>query len=695
METISHGKNQRAVIAVDKDKCVNCYVCIDVCPSKMCNSGAGDYVEVNADLCIGCGACIKACTHGARKGLDDFDVFMEDLKAGKKIIAIVAPAVAVTFRGKDLELNTWLKSIGVKAVFDVSFGAELTTKSYVEYIKKNNPPLVISQPCPALVSFIETYHPNLIPYLAPADSPMLHTMKMVKEFYKEYKDCKIVAVSPCFAKRREFDDTGFGDYNVAMATIDSYLKANKIDLGKLKKTPYDNPEAERAVLYSTPGGLMRTAERFVPGISEKIRKIEGQPHMAEYLENLDKDMQKGQMPVFPIIDCLNCQKGCNGGAATNTSGMTLDEMERYVEQRKKEREHSLVTDKKIGKAKLDSTINKYWKADLYKRSYIDKSGVYKSMVKEPTQADIESIYKSMGKTSAKDIMDCGHCGYRSCREMAKSIFNGFNKPENCHHYLALVFQKTKEEKEAEIREVISKMTSESIGKINMNDENVTRIKEAASQMSSNVNSSSSAIEQMIANISSINTILSENEKSISSLVDATDQDNTSIKEVNELVNKIEEKSGVLSEMSSVIMQISTRTNLLAMNAAIEAAHAGEAGKGFAVFASEIRKLADSSGREAKNIDEVLKNIQELINGTYEKAVKAQAEINYIVKLSDKVSEQEGIAKTAISEQNEGSQIVLSALKDIKDSTNNVENTIEELKTTFETIKSSIKNMEID
>ncbi|MDR3168019.1 MAG: 4Fe-4S binding protein, partial [Treponema sp.] len=168
----------RPVIEVLKDKCVNCHRCIMVCPAKMCNNGSGDIVDHHPSLCIGCGECITACTHGARIGIDDFDLFMEDLKKGVNILAIVAPAVAANFEGRYLEVNGFLKSLGVKAIFDVSFGAELTVKSYVNYIAKKNPPTVIAQPCPTLVSFIEIYRPELIPYLAPADSPMLHTMKM-------------------------------------------------------------------------------------------------------------------------------------------------------------------------------------------------------------------------------------------------------------------------------------------------------------------------------------------------------------------------------------------------------------------------------------------------------------------------------------------------------------------------------------
>ena len=243
MNEYSSAEHLRPVVYVDPEKCCNCHRCISVCPVKMCNNGSGDHVSVNHDLCIGCGTCIEACVHGARTGVDDIQSFFRDLQSGIPMVAIVAPAVAVNFAGKDLELNGWLKSIGVKAVFDVAFGAELTTKSYVEQIKKEKPSVVVSQPCPALVSFIEIYQPELIPYLAKADSPMAHTVECIRHFYPAYRDCKIAVISPCFAKRREFDENNRGDYNVTMKSLNAWFLQNSIDLSTFPKLPYDNPPA--------------------------------------------------------------------------------------------------------------------------------------------------------------------------------------------------------------------------------------------------------------------------------------------------------------------------------------------------------------------------------------------------------------------------------------------------------------------
>ena len=297
------------ILDVDETKCVNCHKCIAVCPIKYCNDGSGETVKVINDMCLGCGACITACTHGARSYRDDLIEFMDALKRKEKIIAIVAPAIASNFPDQYLKINTLLKKMGVEAIFDVSFGAELTIKSYVDHIVNKKPKAVISQPCPAIVTYIQIYHPELLQHLCPADSPMMHTMKMVKEFYPQYAKHQMVIISPCVAKKREFEEVGIGDYNVTIRSIKDLIDYNNINISKFDETDYDNPPAERAVLFSTPGGLLRTAEREVPTIAQISRKIEGIETIYPYLERLDEQITAGYAPV--LIDCLNCHAGCN------------------------------------------------------------------------------------------------------------------------------------------------------------------------------------------------------------------------------------------------------------------------------------------------------------------------------------------------------------------------------------------------
>ena len=657
----------------------------------MCNNGSGDYVDFDEKLCIGCGSCIEACTHGARKGIDDAELFFDSLKKGEKIVAIVAPAAIVSFRGKDLELNGFLKSLGVEAVFDVSFGAELTTKSYVEYIKNKNPDCVISQPCPALVSFIETYRPELIKYLAPADSPMLHCAKMIKEFYTKYTGYKIAAISPCYAKRREFDETGICDYNVTMRSIQSYMEEKNIRIDSFPKVEYENPAAERGVLYSTPGGLMRTAERFVPSISEKTRKIEGNPKVFHYLAKFS-EANKNKMPCLTLIDCLNCENGCNEGAGTTNKGMHLDEMESFVENRMHDRRsyweqkgHS----KKSALKKLNKAIDEFWKPGLYDRTYVDRSAYFHQKIKEPSQEEIQKIYRDMYKKTKADILNCGACGYEDCEQMAVAIYNGLNRPENCTHYTNILKDIMNEQHQEEVKQSVRKVVETGSEKLTENGRDVQTLATAARDMTESVSTSSSAVEEMIANINSINSILEHNAESVGLLDGATRKGMTGIENVAELVSKIEENSNGLSEMSSVIQKIASQTNLLAMNAAIEAAHAGNSGRGFAVVADEIRKLAENSGSEARKISDVLKNVKQLIDATFKDTGNVQKEFSEVVQLSGTVVEQEQTVRRAISEQNEGGKQLLQAVGSMRELTQTVKERTEKLLTDTNAIKESI------
>lgn len=424
------------VVGVDENKCVNCHACITACPVKYCNDGSGNAVSINKDMCIACGSCIEACTHNARYFIDDFFLFLHDIDEKQKMIAIVSPAVAANFPRQYMNINGWLKSMGVEAVFDVSFGAELTVRSYIEHIRNTKPVTTIAQPCPALVSFIEVYHPELIKYLAPADSPMVHTMKMIKKFYPKYKDHKIAVLSPCNAKKREFEATGFGDYNIAYKSIDKYIRENKINLSSFPEVDFDNPPAERAVLFSSPGGLLETVKRWQPELERKTRKIEGVHLVYTYLEQYQKVLENNQAPL--LVDCLSCEYGCNAGPLTVVKNKPIDEIEYWVEKRNQKLSDKYLNEasgnQSDAKKNIEETIDKYWRDNLYERKYVNRW--QNNKIKYPNNEELNEIYHKMHKYTDEHLYNCSSCGYAACEKMAVAIFNGLNRPENCHFYLA-------------------------------------------------------------------------------------------------------------------------------------------------------------------------------------------------------------------------------------------------------------------
>ena len=529
------------IISIDIEKCRNCHSCISVCPSKFCNDGSGDHVTINPDLCIGCGQCIEACTWGARLPLDDFSRFISDVK-NKKMFAIVAPATAAHFPDHYYNLNGWLKSLGIEAVFDVSFGAELTIKSYLEHVKKNRPKTVIAQPCPAIVNYIELYKPELLPYLAPADSPMLHSIKMAKHYYPQLKNHKVVVISPCIAKKREFESTGYGDYNVTLRSLENYFSSQNIHLSQYPAIDFDNPPAERAVLFSTPGGLKETAKRWIPELAKKTRKIEGPAAIYPYLDNLYKDIKLGISPL--VIDCLNCEKGCNGGTGTNGYDKTMDELETRVENRNQAAKNRYLKnfDNVNGNAdqliqeNVKTFIDKFWEPELYSRTYTDRSG--NNLKLNISEERLETVYKQLRKENEDDFKNCAACGYGNCQDMAIAIINGLNRPENCHHFQSKQL-----------------------------NENITRKQDTSEKMHKEV------------------THLLENDLDLNHL----------ITEFKPIVQSIE--------------KISFQTNVLSINASIEAARAGDAGKGFSIVAEEVRNLAGQSRQEAERIYTTLEQLQ--------------------------------------------------------------------------------------
>ncbi len=207
---------------------------------------------------------------------------------------------------------------------------------------------------------------------------------------------------------------------------------------------------------------------------------------------------------------------------------------------------------------------------------------------------------------------------------------------------------------------------------------IKSLDENIASQSCSVTESSASIEQMVANIRSVTDILDKNGATVSELGSASEMGLQKVQEAVENSGKVMEESAGLFEASNVIQSIASQTNLLAMNAAIEAAHAGEVGKGFAVVADEIRKLAEDSNTQGKSITERLHSLQAIINTVFESTQEVQKQFDIIFELSNTVKNQENVIMHAMQEQSAGSSEVLQAVQQINDTTTAVRDSSSEM-----------------
>ncbi len=561
------------------EKCIGCNHCISVCPvfeaNYSMNEDNKDVICVDPDTCVHCGACIDACHHHARSFRDDTDQFFEDLGKGESISLLVAPAFIANYPREYGKVLGYLKNLGVKHIFSVSFGADITTWGYLNYITKYKLQGGISQPCPAIVDYIEKYVPELIPKLIPVHSPMMCAAVYVKK-YRKITD-KLAFIGPCIAKKSEISrqqNKQYVSYNVTFQQLMKKLKGKNLSSCEA----VDELEYGLGSVYPQPGGLKENVEHFL-GKDVMIRQIEGEKHAYDFLKNYAKRVKSGK-PLPFMVDALNCADGCLHGTGVEPELLESDDVLFEIQaqrEKAKKTQHNKKKDKK----------NPWAKHLSYEKRLENFNAQFSGLVLEDFLCSYQENKKSVivseqqtkdgfadmrKDTLEKQVIDCGACGYSSCRQMAQAVALGMNRKENCMHYEKDVVLHEQEQ----MKSLNEQLKEEQRTKAALYEdimEDFRQIKNAMGDLAvGNQGSAEDAtrIAQAVNGMSAFTEMLRDSMKQVSDAVQGYDI------------------------MNEDIIKISNQTGMLALNAGIEAARSGEAGKGFAVIANRVRELSEQT-----------------------------------------------------------------------------------------------------
>jgi len=377
-------------LQLKKSNCKNCYKCIRHCPVKSIRF-SGHQAHIVDNECILCGGCFVVCPQDAKEIVAETEKVKVLIQSGVPVIASVAPSFIANHSGVGINsMRKTLKKLGFTDVEETAIGATIVKRQYEEILCTGNRNILISSCCHSVNLLIQKHFPSELPYLAEVISPMqAHSL----DIKRRTPGAKTVFIGPCVAKKDEADY--YGDIVDAVLTyeeLSKWLNEEKIEL--IQET--DAEEKSKARLFPTTGGILKT---MVQNAEYTYLAIDGVENCISAL----KDIKKGKLSKC-FIEMSACIGSCIGGPV----------MEK--------RHHSPVRDY--------ITVLGYAGNNDFEVSDLPEALKEKELIhianklQFPTEAEIVDILKQMGKSTRKDELNCGSCGYDTCREKAAAIYQG-------------------------------------------------------------------------------------------------------------------------------------------------------------------------------------------------------------------------------------------------------------------------------
>ena len=445
-------------LTLKKSNCKNCYKCIRHCPVKAIRF-SGNQAHIIGNECILCGQCFVVCPQNAKQIVDETEKVKVFLQSGDPVVVSLAPSFVANYEGVGINaMRDALQKLGFYEVEETAIGATIVKNEYERMLKEDEHDIIITSCCHSINLLIQKYFPAELEYLADVVSPMqAHCMDIKKRFPK----AKTVFIGPCVAKKDEAEHyEGVVDAVLTFEELTNWLKEENIEL----KTDMDSNEESRARFFPTTGGILKTMAQDAPGYT--YMALDGIENCVDAL----KDIESGKIHKC-FIEMSACSGSCIGGPV----------MEKY--HRSAPIKDYITIANYAGNKDFD--VVQPDNMELKKQfTYIEHR------LQQPSETEIYNVLRQMGKFKPSDELNCGSCGYNTCREKAIAICQGKAEISMC-----LPFLKDKAES---FSDTIVKNTPN--GLIVLNEElEVQQINEAARNIM-NIRSSTDVLGDLVVRI---------------------------------------------------------------------------------------------------------------------------------------------------------------------------------------------------
>ena len=445
-------------LTLKKSNCKNCYKCIRHCPVKAIRF-SGNQAHIIGNECILCGQCFVVCPQNAKQIVDETEKVKVFLQNGDPVVVSLAPSFVANYEGVGINaMRDALQKLGFYEVEETAIGATIVKNEYERMLKEDERDIIITSCCHSINLLIQKYFPAELEYLADVVSPMqAHCIDIKKRFPK----AKTVFIGPCVAKKDEAEHyEGIVDAVLTFEELTNWLKEENIEL----KADMDSNEESRARFFPTTGGILKTMAQDAPGYT--YMALDGIENCVDAL----KDIENGKIHKC-FIEMSACVGSCIGGPV----------MEKY--HRSAPIKDYITIANYAGNKDFD--VVQPDNMELKKQfTYIEHR------LQQPSETEIYNVLRQMGKFKPSDELNCGSCGYNTCREKAIAICQGKAEISMC-----LPFLKDKAES---FSDTIVKNTPN--GLIVLNEElEVQQINEAARNIM-NIRSSTDVLGDLVVRI---------------------------------------------------------------------------------------------------------------------------------------------------------------------------------------------------